>query len=198
MGKTKDKKDGLQAAIDKLNAKIDTTASRIATLNEEVKTLQAELAALAKAQAEMDALRAKEHEQYLSDKKELEEGIEGIQMALKILRDYYSAEGDAHGKATGGASGIIGLLEVCESDFTKNLSDVETAEENAASEYDRISKENAVSKTMKEQDVKYKTKEFKGLEKTLAETRSDLEGYTTEHAAVSKYWDSLQEQCIAK
>ena len=36
-------------------------------------------------------------------------------MALKVLRDYYAKEGDAHGKASGAGGGIIGLLEVTES-----------------------------------------------------------------------------------
>merc|ERR1719359_1516988 len=127
----------------------------------------------------------KEHEEYVAVKAELEEGLEGIQMALKVLRDYY-AKADAafvqedtvsaHGKASGAASGIIGLLEVAESDFSKNLEDVNTEEETAQEEYDQIKKENEITKVTKEQDVKYKTKEFKGLEKQVEEAKSDLQG----------------------
>merc|ERR1719261_1279868 len=105
-------------------------------------------------------MRQKEREQYASDKKELEEGIEGLQMALKILRDYYAADGDAHGKASGAGSSIIGLLEVCEADFSKSLADANSTEDSAQAEYDQISKDNAIAKTTKESDVKYKTKEF--------------------------------------
>merc|ERR1719265_750127 len=92
MGKTKEQKEDLESTIEELNAKIDKMTSDIARLKDEVKTLQEELAALANAQAEMDALRAKEHDAYLSNKKELEEGIQGLQMALKVLRDYYAQE----------------------------------------------------------------------------------------------------------
>merc|ERR1719426_650926 len=106
----------------------------------------------------MDALRQKEHEEYTNNKKEMQEGLDGVQLALKVLREYYAKEGDAHGKASGAGGGIIGLLEVAESDFTKNLQDVETEEENAQSEYDRITQENQITKATKEQDVKYKTK----------------------------------------
>merc|ERR1719261_314634 len=155
--------------------------AEITKLKEEVATLQAELAAIAKAQAEMDKLRQEEHDEYVRVKKELEDGIEGITMALKVLRDYYAKEGDAHGKASGAGGGIIGLLEVAESDFTKNLQDVETEEENAANEYDRITKENEIAKVTKSQDVKYKTKEYKGLEKSVAEATGDLEAAETEH-----------------
>merc|ERR550514_323291 len=140
----------------------------------------------------------KEHEEYLIVKKELEDGIEGITMALKVLRDYYAKEGDAHGKASGAGGGIIGLLEVAESDFTKNLQDVETEEENAQDEYDRITKENEITKVTKEQDVKYKTKEYKGLEKAMTEATSDLEAAETEYKAVMEYYDKIKEECIAK
>merc|ERR550514_834747 len=192
MAETKTKKEDLDATMEKLNTKIDKWTADIAKLKEEVATLQAELAALAKSQAEMDALRQKEHEEYLVVKKELEDGIEGITMALKVLRDYYAKEGDAHGKASGAGGGIIGLLEVAESDFTKNLQDVETEEENAQSEYDRISQENAITKVTKEQDVKYKTKEYKGLEKAVAEASADLEAAETEYKAVMEYYDKIK------
>merc|ERR1719487_1908435 len=170
----------------------------IATLKQEVATLQSELAALAKSEAEMDALRTEQHDEFVRVKKELEDGVEGLQMALKVLRDYYAKADDAHGKASGAGSGIIGLLEVTESDFTKNLEDVETEEETAQDEYDKIKQENKITKVTKEQDVKYKTKDYKGLEKAVAEAKSDLEGVQAEQAAVLEYWEKIKEQCIAK
>ena len=47
-------------------------------------------------------------------------GVEGVGMALQVLRDYYAEKEEAfvqttHDKATGAASGIIGMLEVVES-----------------------------------------------------------------------------------
>merc|ERR1719456_164903 len=198
MSETKAKREDLDANIEKFTVKIDKMTADIATLKEEVKTLQAELAALAKAEAEMDTLRKEQHEEFVRVKKELEDGVEGLQMALKVLRDYYAKGDDAHGKASGAGSGIIGLLEVAESDFTKNLSDVISEEDAAQAEYDKIKKENAITRVTKEQDVKYKTKEYKGLEKAVAEAKSDLAGFETEYAAVTEYWEKLEEQCIAK
>merc|ERR1719265_2635463 len=182
----------------KLSTKIDKMTSQIAQLKEQVAALQQELAKLAKAQAEMDALRQKEHEQYTSDKKELEEGIEGLQMALKILRDYYASDGDAHGRAEGASAGIIGLLEVCEADFSKSLADANSTEDASQAEYDRMTQDNKIAKATKDSDVKYKTKEYKGLEKALADAKSDLSGAQNEHDAVMQYFSKLKEQCIAK
>merc|ERR1711957_370684 len=51
---------------------------------------------------------------------------------------------------------------------------------------------------MGEQDVKYKTVEFKGLDKTLAELNSDRDTTNTELSAVNDYFAKIKERCIAK
>merc|ERR1719387_2240637 len=116
------------------------------------------------AQAEMDKLRSEEHEAYVANKAEMEEGIEGVKLALKVLREYYAKEDKAHEAAEGAGAGIIGMLEVVESDFTKGLAEMIATEEAAQAEYDRQTKENEILKTTMEQDVKYKTKEFTELD----------------------------------
>merc|ERR1719165_3065 len=115
--------------------------AKSAKLKEEVATLQRELSELAKAQAEMDKVRAEEKAIYDKNSAEMEKGIKGVKLALKVLNEYYAKEGKAHSSADGAGSGIIGLLEVCESDFTKGLAEMTSVEETAVSEYDRASKE---------------------------------------------------------
>merc|ERR1719198_2420215 len=90
------------------------------------------------------------------------------------------------------------MLEVAESDFTKNLADTETEEQNAQDEYDDMKKENEITRATKGKDVEYKTKEYKGLEKAVEEATGDLRGVETEHAAVKEYWDKIREECVAK
>merc|ERR1719245_890712 len=103
-----------------------------------------------------------------------------------ILTEYYAKDDKAHGAAEGAATGIIGLLEVCESDFSKQLAEYIGAEESAQAAYDQETKE---------QDVKYKTKESKDLDKATAEATSDRSGVQTELYAVNKYLASLHDQC---
>merc|ERR1719408_964350 len=126
MSETKAKRDDKQSDLDDLNTKIDAATSKIAKLKEEIATLQAELAAIAKAQKEADAMRAEEAAAWKDAKADYESGVEGVGMALQVLRDYYAekeesliqqpAPGATHSKATGAATGIIGMLEVIESD----------------------------------------------------------------------------------
>merc|ERR1719515_687265 len=129
MSETEQKKSDKEAAIEKLSTQIDSQNAKSAKLKEEVAALEKELSELAKAQAEMDKLRAEEKAAFDTNSAEMEKGIKGVQLALKVLNEYYAKEGKAHGSADGAGEGIIGLLEVCESDFSKGLAEMQAAEQ---------------------------------------------------------------------
>ena len=173
-------------------------AAKSAQLKEEVAVLETELSKLAKSQAKMDQIRQEEKATYGESKAELEKGLAGIKQALKVLNEYYAKEGKAHEASDGASTGIIGLLEVCEADFSKNLAQINADEETSVAEYEAQSKENEIEKTTKEQDVKYKTKESKQLDKTSAELTSDRTGVKAELDAVLEYLSKIEEECIAK
>merc|ERR1719213_498968 len=198
MAETNQKKADKEAAIEKLSTQIDSMTAKSSKLKEEVATLEKELAALAKAQAEMDKLRAEEKAAYDTNSAEMEKGIEGVQLALKVLNDYYAKADKSHGAAEGAGGGIIGLLEVCESDFTKGLAEMTAAEDSAVAEYEKLTKENEIEKATKSQDVKYKTKESKGLDKEIAEATADRSTEQEELDAVLDYKKGIDARCIAK
>jgi len=217
MSKTEAKKGELEGVITKLTSKIDLASAKSAELKGEVKTLQAELAKLAQEQSDMDAIRAEEKAAYDKAKAELEAGIGGVQKALGVLRDYY--EGGAallqkaggfdafmqqpaapkkHSAAGGAGGSIINILEVCESDFTKNLADEETEEADALAVYEKTTQDNKLATTMKTQDVKYKTKEYKGLDKSISELSAERDNTNTELSAVLDYYSKIKDRCVAK
>merc|ERR1719367_1844773 len=156
----------------------DEQLAKTKAKKEEVQELESELAALSKMQAEMDKIRSETHADYVTAKEDLTLGLEGVRKALSVLREYYGgaallqggsqfaafmqqpAMPPTHGKATGAGQGIINILEVCESDFAENLAKEETEEADAQTEYDKTTQENKVMKTLKDQDVKYKTQEI--------------------------------------
>merc|ERR1719384_1416578 len=184
--------------IAKLSTKIDAMAARSAQLKEQVAALQNSLAKLAKSQADMNAMRSQENGVFLSNKADTEKGLEGVKMALKILSEYYAVEDKVHDAAAGTGEGIIGLLEVIESDLTKGLAEMNMSEEAAVAAYEQATKENEIEKTTKEQDVRYKTKESTDLDRTSAELSSDRSTVQTELDAVSEYLGKLEHRCIAK
>jgi len=198
MGEANAKKDELTAENDKLSTKIAQSKSSSGKLKEEVATLQNELAGMAKAKADADQMRSEEKATYDNNSAEMKMGIDGVKKALKVLKDYYAKEDKSHGSADGAGSGIIGLLEVAESDFSKGLAEMTAAEQTAASEYEAYSKQDAIDRTAKEQDVKYKTKDAAGLDKSVGELSSDLTSVTDELTAVNAGLDKLKEMCVAK
>merc|ERR1712151_1397150 len=78
------------AEIEKLSVAIDKANARSAQLKEEVARLQKELADLAASQAEMDKLRSQENTDYTQNRADMEQGLAGVKLALKVLREYYS------------------------------------------------------------------------------------------------------------
>jgi len=217
MSKTAAKKSDLEDDIAKMSSRIDKAAAQSAQLKEDVKTLDAELAALARDQAEMDGIRHESHADYVTAKADLELGLNGVRKAIGVLGEYYGSSAsmlqddksfgafmqqpdapETHAKAQGAGGSIINILQVCESDFANNLAKEETEEADAQSEYEKVSQENAVVKTTKEQDVKYKSQEAKSQDKTAAEYSADRETANSELSAVLDYFGKIKDRCIAK
>jgi tRNA splicing endonuclease len=135
---------------------------------------------------------------YGDSKGELERNLEGIKLAQKILSEYYATEGKGHNADEGSAGGIIGLLETIEADMSKRLAEMNADEDMAVADYEQLTKENNIEKTLKDQDLKYKAKESVYLDKTSAELVADRTGVQAELDAVQEYLARIEEQCIAK
>jgi len=214
LAKTEAKKQELENTIGSLTSKIDRAAAKSGDLKSQVKELQGELAELAKTQAEMDSIRREQNDNYAVAKADLTQGLTGVRKALGMLKDYYGgaaamiqdvgtfmqqpAQPEQHAKSGGAGGSIINILEVCESDFATNLAKEEAEESDAADSYEKTTQENKVSKATKGQDVKYKTAEFTGLDKTISELSSDKETTNTELSAVMEYYGQIKGRCIAK
>jgi hypothetical protein len=203
MKETKAKKEDKESELDDLGTKIDKATAKIAKLTEEIATLAEELGAIAAAQKEADEMRSEEKAAWEAAKADYESGIEGVGMALQVLRDYYAEKEKAfvqvsHDKATGAATGIIGMLEVIESDFTKNLAEGTAAEAMAVEAYEKLTQDNKIATTEKTTAAKYKTKDKKETEERLIGLKEDKESASTEYAAIMEYWEKLQPMCIAK
>jgi len=220
MSETKAKMEDKQGEVDDLNTSKDKFEAKIAKLTEAIATLESEIASIDAAQKKADEMRAAEKEAWAAAKADFEQGLEGVQMALQVLRDYYakkeeapallqdSTDGDmraqmslvqsTEGKSDGAASGIIGMLEVAESDMEKMLSEGSAAEAQLQKEYETVSEDNRIAKAKKETEAKYSAKDKKETTALLADTKEDLGVSQEELAAILEYWEKLQPQCVAK
>jgi len=191
---TRQKKSEKIAEIAKQTSRIDLMTATSAQLKEEVAALQGQLAKLAQSQAEMDRLRKEQNTAYLQTRADQEKGLEGLKLALKILSEYYAGDHD-HEAAEGAGQGIIGLLEVCESDFTRDLARTISDEESAVAEYEQMTNQNEIERTTKVQDVKYKVKESKRLDQDSGELIADRSMVQTELDATSEALVKMENQC---
>merc|ERR1712176_671471 len=211
IAKTEAKKGELEEDVAKMTSRIDQAAAKSVRLKGEVKELEDELAALARTQAQMDQVRSDAHADYAVAKADLESGLTGVRQALSTLRDYYGsaaamvqeevrqpAAPELHSKSAGAGGSIIDILEVVESDFAINLAKEEAEEADAQSDYEKVSQENAVTKTLKDQDVKYRTQEAKSQDATVAEYSADRQTASAELSAVLDYYSKIKDRCIAK
>jgi len=225
MKKTSGKKEELADDAEGLKTKIDQAAAESAKLKADVKEIQAELATLLKLGDQMKKARTKSHNIFLKDQSDQQQGLNAVRSAIHVLRDYYAADkedeslvqiGDSETdeafssrmdqpeapekfeKSSGAGAGIISLLEVVESDLAKALAELQTEEDDAQTAFDKETQEMKVTKAAKDQDVVFKTKEYKALDKSVSELSSDFSTTSEELAAVEDYWAKVKARCVAK
>merc|ERR1719262_694942 len=210
MGASKKSEAEKTAVIDKLQTRIDSNTATIAQLEDAVKTLEAEVADIDKAQAEATEIREKEKVDNLAAIKDFRDSADAVVAAMGVLKSFYeggaliqtqtkrSSRPEFGGAKSDAASGIISVLEVAESDFTRLLAETETAEDAAADAYAKSTQDNKVSKATKEADSKAKQSEVKSLTVQLGHAKEDHASTSTELDAVNAYIDKLRPQCEEK
>jgi len=202
IGKSKKSKADKEESLAKTQARIDKGDASTAKLSELVATLSQEIAEIDANVADATAVREKEKTDFAKVEKDMSESEQACAAATAVLREYYEGASliqiRSEGKAKGDGSGILGVLEIAESDFAKLLAEARTAEEAALEEYTTMTQENKNLKATKEVDIKGKRSELKSLKTSLADYNEDKEGVTGELNAVLAYLDKLKPQCETK
>jgi len=218
MSESKAAKLDREGTIEGLDTKIEEGVAGVAKLNQQKTFLLAELKDIETSQGEMDDLRKQEHDAYKGVTKELKEGLGGVQTALKLLRDFYSQDADAaagfiqdmgasmktasvvqiKAGGAGGGTAIIGLLEVCESDFSKGLAEGQAEEDAAQDEYEKLTQENKKERAVKNKTVTSIGTEVARIEKKNAEFTGDRTETQQELDALLEYFEKLKKQCVAQ
>jgi len=194
------KVDELTAAIEELSGKITDTGATI-------DRLIVEQADLAKAMKEATAMREKEKAKNLDTIADAKAGIAAVKAALAVLRDFYSKQAAllqaqqvpemAEYKGLQGSSkGVIGMMEVIESDFARLEADTSAAEEQAAKEYDEFMSEAATTKKVKH-DEEFKLKLEKDQDEfEVTQLQKDLAANQEELDKANAYYEELKPACL--
>merc|ERR1719238_1518127 len=201
-------KQDKEGKLGKVNARLEKAESTTATLTEEISRLSAEVAENDAAMKAATDVRQREKADFMAVEKDLSESQDACAAATEVLREYYEGasllqvssktRAKAAADAEGDGSGILGVLEVAESDFAKGLAEARTAKKESQSEYDKLTQDGKMLKATKEMKIKGKRSQLASLKTTLSDLSSDKEGLTGELDAVLSYLDKLKPQCETK
>jgi hypothetical protein len=201
LAETEEKVASNKAKVEKHTVKIEQKSSTSIKVKGEVATLQEELATLNKEKLDMDNLRNKEKSDYEHNKAETELSLKEIKFALKTMRDFYADYEKQHegfSASDGHAGGLIAMLEEVESEFAVNTVQLTTEEQQAEAEYKAAVKTYETTKVIKEQGIKYKTKEHVGLDKYARDETADRDGVQSELDANNDALSQLRAMCTGE
>jgi len=198
-------------AVETLHAEIDQLEASIAKLTEDIGELTKAVAELDAAMAKATTLRQEEKATNTETIKDSEEAQTAVAQALVVLKEFYAKAGDATALLQQPApeifdspykgmqsenGGVVGMLEVIESDFARLESDTKAAEATAQKEYDTFMTDSKVDKAQKTTDIEHKTAKKQDEEQAKTTKEKDLEGTQKELDAALAYFDKLKPSCV--
>jgi len=211
------------AQVEALHAEKDQLESSIAKLASEVAKLTEEIAELDAAMAEATELRTAEKAKNEETIDEAQQAQKAVAKALVILKEFYAKAAEATAlvqqeplgrlepprnpdipemykssyQGMGGeAGGVVGMLEVIETDFARLEADTKAAEAAAQKEYDEFMADSKADKAAKELEVENKNFKKQDEEQALVVCTKSLEGTQKELTASLEYFDKLKPSCI--
>jgi hypothetical protein len=196
-------------AVETLHAEIDELEASIAKLTEDLSELAAAISDLTTAMAKATELRQEEKATNTATIKDAQEAQTAVAQALTVLKEFYAKAGEATALLQQPAvfdspykgmqsenGGVVGMIEVIQSDFARLEADTSSSEATAQKEYDSFMTDSKVDKAAKETDVEHKTAKKQDQTQALTVKRQDLEGTQKELDAALAYFDKLKPSCV--
>jgi len=217
MATNKNTRDKKTEELNTLHAQIDQLTADITTLSQEIADLSAAIAEIDKAMAEATEVRTKEKEKNEETIADAKEAQTAVTQALAVLKDFYAKAATAtalvqKGKGpeddapetfdtpytgmSGESTGVVGMLEVIQSDFAKLEAETGAAEDTAAKEHRRFMAESSKDKAVKETDLDHKKKSKVTKESDLNDADKDRFATERELNAALAYYDKLKPSCV--
>jgi len=219
LGDAKQKRDYTADKLASLNAEMAKQEARRDTLVEELATLAKEMKELKKAQEDADKERKKEKEENAATVKEAGEGLDAVRQAIDILEKFYKTakksevlldvrgpkddmpdagfdNGEAYKGAQGGAGGVVGMLEVIESDFVRTIKTTKAAEAQAEDDHLKFTTETQSSLAEKDQATTIKTEQKDDALEKLSKAKDGMDSKTELLQSTIKELLELQPACV--
>jgi len=196
-------------AVETLHAEIDELEASIAKLTEEITDLTKAVAELDAAVATATSVREEEKAKNTVTIKDAQDAQTAVAQALSVLKDFYAKAAEATSfvqqpevfdepyKGMGSENGgVVGMIEVIQSDFARLESETSAAEAEAQKQYDEFMGDSSVDKAQKTKDIEHKSGKKQNHEQALQEAKTDLDGTQKELDAALAYYEKLKPSCV--
>merc|ERR1719263_1487515 len=198
------------SAVETLHSEIDELESSLAKLSEDITDLTKAVSELDAAMSKATKLRQEEKATNTETIADAEAAQTAVAQALTVLKEFYARAGEATAfvqaepeifdkpyKGMGAESGgVVGMLEVIESDFARLESDTKASEATSQKEYDDFMTDSKVDKSEKSTDIEHKTAKKQDETQALSNKNKDLDGTQKELDAALAYFDKLKPSCV--
>lgn len=217
--KTKKQQKYHARSKEKFDSRIQEMTARVEELQQKIKDSTSDIMAMHEALAEATSIRQTEKKTAEKALTDYADAQQMIQKALQVLSEFYEKqradasllqkqqaasgaappatfEGTNPGAARGeAAAGILNILEISLSDFTRLESETQTEEASAQKEYDEFVHENDMSIALAQTDLRHFDEEQGKLTRDLQSANKDLSEVTVELTAANEYMEKLTADC---
>jgi len=203
-------------AVASLQSDMDQLSATITKLGEDIATLTKQISNLNDAMAKATQIRQAEKNKNTATIKDAKEAQAAVAQAVGVLKEFYAKAGaatafvqtqdeqtppaifgDTPYTGMGSASGgVIGMMEVIQSDFAKLEAETSAAEQAALAEFSQFMEDSKVDKAQKEKDVAHMTTKKEEKSQELNAVDGDLQGTQKELDAALAYFDKLKPDCL--
>jgi len=200
------------AGVEALHSQIDELEASIAKLTEDMAEATQAIADLDAAMSTATELRLAEKSKNADTIQDSAEAQTAVAQALAVLKDFYAKAATATAFAQqkedptifeseykgmqNSKGGVIGMLEVIESDFARLEADTKAGEASAAKEYEEFMDDSSADKASKATDIEHKTAKKQDESQALQTAEEDLAGTQEELDAALQYFDKLKPSCV--
>merc|ERR1719272_617542 len=206
--------------VEELNAKMAKQEALSAKLGESIATLTTEIKELTDSQAKADKERKAEKGENANTVSEANAGLGAVKMAIDILDKFYKTSakatvnlslaqgplddapdagfdnGEAYQGAGAESGGIIGMMEVIQSDFERTISETQKAEAQAQKDHLEFSTETQKSLAEKNMAKKENTKIKDETDSNFADASDSMDSQTKILVTSIKELMELKPTCI--
>jgi len=216
LGTNKQTREIKTSEVDELSANIEKNTATSAQLAEQIAELSDSVAELKKQQAEATKLRAAEKATNAETVEEAKAAQVAVERAVQVLKDFYGSV--AEGALLQGSSGlsqemeqateapyrgmqaehggITGFLEVIVSDFARLESETNSAEDQAASAYEKFMDESNEDVAVKETEISHNEDNKEQTDTTIVSQKKELKLTQEELDAALAYYEKLKPDCV--